>query len=49
MERRNAPIIAQLTKFILNRSAFSNSGSLRMIYRYFGFASFVMAFAVSVS
>ena len=49
MERINAPIIAQLTMFILKRSAFSNSGSSEMISLYFGFAFFVMVFAVSVS
>ena len=42
------PIIAQLTRFILNRSPFSNSGSSEMISLYFGFAFFVMAFAVFV-
>jgi hypothetical protein len=49
MERMNAPSIAQLTMFILKRSAFSNSGSLRMICRYCGFAFFVMALAVTAS
>ena len=38
----NAPTMAQLTRFILKRSAFSNSGSLRMTCRYCGFAFFVM-------
>ena len=33
---------------ILNRSAFSNSGRSAMIALYFGFAFFVMAFAVFV-
>jgi hypothetical protein len=45
----NAPSIAQLTMFILKRSAFSNSGSLRMICRYCDFAFFVMALAVAAS
>ena len=35
--------------FILKRSAFSNSGSLRMICRYCGFAFCVMALAVAAS
>ena len=34
---------------ILKRSAFSNSGSSEMISLYFGFAFFVIAFAVPVS
>ncbi len=49
MERMNAPSIAQLTMFILKRSAFSNSGRSAMIALYFGFAFFVMAFAVAAS
>ena len=44
----NAPSMAQLTMFILKRSVFSNSGNSRMIALYFGFASFVIAFAVLV-
>ena len=47
MDRTSAPSRAQLTIFILKRSAFSNSGSRSVISRYRGFTFFVTARVVS--